>query len=141
MSEVMLACPGVLGGTSAHPVLLGNRCRACGEPFFPAARGCTRCGGNDLDTFKLGGSGTLWSWTIQLFPPKAPYDGADPGGTFQPYGIGYVEMPCGLKIETRLAATGDPGFAIGQTMRLVLQPYRRDAAGQDIFTYAFEAAA
>lgn len=141
MKTPTLVCPAVIGGTAEQPTLLGNRCRACGEPFFPAARGCTRCSSADLEPFELGDTGTLWSWTIQLFQPKAPFDGVDPGGSFQPYGIGYVEMPCGLKVETRLAAEGEPHFAIGQAMRLVLQAYRKDASAQHLYTYAFEVAA
>lgn len=133
-----LACPSVIGGVPDRPTLLGNRCRSCGEPFFPAARGCTRCSGCDLEPFDLGGSGTLWSWTIQLFQPKAPYDGVDAGDTFQPYGVGYVEMSSGLKVEARLATSGDLKFEIGQAMRLVLQPYRQESAGPVVFTYAFE---
>lgn len=136
-----LVCPHQIGGTPDAPVLIGNRCRRCQEPFFPAARSCTRCSSADLETFELGSTGTLWSWTVQLFQPKAPFDGADPGSSFHPYGVGYVEMPCGLKVETRLAGKADLRFAIGQPMRLILQPYRRGQAGVPVLTYAFEASA
>jgi uncharacterized OB-fold protein len=139
MSWPALACPDQLGGSPERPVLLGNRCRNCGEPFFPARQGCTRCSGTELDAFELGSEGKLWSWTVQMFLPKAPYDGDPTPESFRPYGVGYVELPCGLKVESRLAAKGEPRFAIGQPMRLVLQPYRKDAAGQDVYTYAFEA--
>ena len=134
-----LVCPEQIGGTPDAPVLLGNRCRNCGEPYFPAARGCTRCTHVDLEPVELGANGILWSWTTQLFRPKVPYDGVAATEPFRPFGIGYVELPGGLRIEARLV--GEPPFAIGQAMRLVLEPYRASGAHGPVFTYAFEAAA
>lgn len=136
MIGLKLVCADAIGGTPQQPVLLGNRCRNCGEPFFPAARGCTRCSGTDLESFELGCTGTLWSWTVQMFPPKTPYDGVQEG--FRPFGVGYVQLECGLKVESRLVAAGESCFSIGQAMRLVLEPYRKDESGADVFTYAFE---
>lgn len=138
MQSLNVVCPEVLGGTPQAPVLLGNRCRSCGEPFFPAARGCTRCGSLDLEAFELGSRGTLWSSTVQRFQPKTPYDGGEAPEQFRPYGVGYVQLDCGLKVETRLSCEDEPRFEIGQPMRLVLLPYRKDESGADIFTYAFE---
>lgn len=138
MIDAKLVCPDSIGGTPEQPVLLGNRCRNCDEPFFPATRGCTRCSGTDLESFELGSTGTLWSWTVQMFPPKPPYDG--PQENFQPFGVGYVQLECGLKVESRLVAAGEPQFSIGQAMRLVLEPYRKDESGSEVFTYAFEVA-
>jgi uncharacterized OB-fold protein len=136
-----LACPDALGGTAQAPVLIGNCCRACGEPFFPAARSCTRCSGTELEACELGNAGSLWSWTVQRFQPKAPYDVGEAPEQFQPYGLGYVQVACGLKVQTRLVGEGVARFEIGHPMRLVLLPYRHDEAGADVFTYAFEAAA
>lgn len=132
-----LVCPDQIGGTPQHPVLLGNRCRECGEPFFPAAKGCTRCTATELEPLDLGRDGRIWSWTVQNFEPKTPFDGQPTVGDFQPFGVGYVEMACGVKVEARLA--GHPSaWRIGLPVRLVLQSYRRDDAGQEILTYAFE---
>jgi uncharacterized protein len=134
-----LVCPDVVAGSLAAPKLIGGRCRACGEPFFPTAASCTRCSHTELERIELGDRGTLWSWTIQMFPPKAPYDGTPVAQGFIPYGVGYVELPNGLKVESRLIER-DAGFSIGQPMRLILQPYRRNADGSEVFTYAFEPA-
>lgn len=137
LSLPALACPNEVAGSPSAPVLMGGRCRACGEPYFPFARGCTRCSNTELERVELGDRGTLWSWTLQMFPPKAPYDGTPPGEAFRAYGVGYVELPCGLKVESRLVSR-EARFSIGQPMRLVLQPYRRDSDGTEVFTYAFE---
>ena len=132
-----LVCPEQIGGTPQKPVLLGNRCRNCGEPFFPAAEGCTRCAHDELEPFELGGEGVLWSWTTQIFQPKPPYDGAGGADAFIPYSIGYVELPGGLKVESRLI--GLPPFSIGVPMRLVLESYRVTDDRGGVHTFAFEA--
>jgi uncharacterized protein len=126
-------------GTSPHVGLRGSRCAACAEVFFPVAALCTRCGARNLAELDLGGAGTLWSWTIQAFPPKTPYDGGGAEG-FVPYGVGYVALPSGLKVESRLTTADPKRLRIGMPMRLVLERYGSDAAGTPLLTYAFEPA-
>ena len=132
-----LIAPHLLRLDGTQPALLGSRCSACGEVYFPAARGCTRCGGTQLEAFALGDRGRLWSWTVQGFCPKPPYDGAAAEADFQPYGVGYVEMPCGTKVESRLTLADPARLRIGMAMALVLEPYRRAADGTPLHTYAF----
>lgn len=137
MSGPRLLAPHLLRLDGAHPALLGSRCCACGEVYFPAARGCTRCCGNQLEAFELGRHGRLWSWTVQGFCPKPPYDGVDNEADFHPYGVGYVEMACGTKVESRLTLADPTRLRIGMAMELTLEPYRRDSDGDYIHTYAF----
>lgn len=132
-----LNCLEVIGGSPAVPILLGSRCTACGEWYFPKVAGCTRCCARDLQSVELGSRGVLWSWTVQMFRPKAPYDGGGPGDAFVPYGVGYVEMPCGLKVESRLVAEDLEALRIGQPMRLLLEPYRVGPDGNATHTFAF----
>ena len=137
MSGPPLIAPHLLRLDGTQPVLLGSRCSACGEVYFPATRGCTRCCGTQLDAFDLGQRGRLWSWTVQDFCPKTPYDGAESEADFRPYGVGYVEMACGLKVESRLTLADPARLRIGMAMALVLEPYRREADGTPLHTYAF----
>jgi uncharacterized OB-fold protein len=135
-----LVAPHLLRLDGGRPALLGSRCSACGEAYFPATRGCTRCCGTQLDAFDLGHRGRLWSWTVQGFRPKPPYDGgaeASAETDFQPYGVGYVELACGLKVESRLTLADPQQLRIGMEMELVLEPYRIDADGTRLHTYAF----
>jgi len=121
--------------------LMGSRCVACGELYFPRARGCTRCSGTELVNAALGHSGRLWSWTVQGFLPKPPYDGASGDGSdagFQPYGVGYVELECGLKVEARLTVADPARLRIGMPMRLTLDAYRHLPDGRPLHTFAFE---
>ena len=122
----------------ARPSLTGSRCTSCGEVYFPAARGCTRCGSTALDACDLGGAGRLWSWTVQGFCPKPPYDSGESEHDFTPYGVGYVELASGLKVESRLTVADPARLRIGMPMALTLQAYRRPGAGAPVFTFAFE---
>jgi uncharacterized OB-fold protein len=120
--------------------LMGSRCTRCGEHYFPAARGCTRCSATDLEAFDLGCEGHLWSWTVQGFLPKTPYNSGETDADFKPYGVGYVEMACGLKVESRLTVADPAQLHIGMAMELALEPYRRPPKGEPVYTYAFRPA-
>jgi uncharacterized OB-fold protein len=133
-----MVAPHLLHLDGARPTLLGSRCTDCGELYFPASRGCTRCSGTRLEPCDLGHRGRLWSWTVQGFCPKPPYDGAATEDAFRPYGVGYVELENGLKVESRLTVADPARLRIGMPMVLALDPYRRDADGAVVHTLAFE---
>jgi uncharacterized protein len=80
----------------------------------------------------------LWTWTVQGFPPKAPpYVGnADPK-TFEPFGVGYVELPGEVKVEARLTEADPAKLVIGMEMELVIVPLATDDDGNEIVTFAF----
>ena len=79
--------------------------------------------------------GRLWAWTTQEFPPPAPPYTGPTGKDFVPYGVGYVELGDEVKVETRL--TTMDGLEIGMEMELVLVPFRTDADGNEVMTFAF----
>ena len=135
-----LAAAHLLNLQGDRPTLMGSRCTGCGEHYFPSTRGCTRCGSTDLAPADLGSEGRLWSWTVQSFCPKPPYNGIDNESAFEPYGVGYVEIACGLKVESRLTLSDPTRLRIGMPMELTLEPYRQVPAGQPVFTFAFRPA-
>lgn len=137
----VLACPEQIALEGKAPVLMGSQCASCGEVYFPASTGCTRCCATEMVPYALGGSGSLWSWTIQGFQPKAPYNGGESEAEFQPYGVGYVEMDCGVKVEARLTVADPALLKIGMPMTLTLIPYRNVPGHPAVFTYAFAPAA
>jgi uncharacterized protein len=124
-----------------EPRLIGARCVGCGLVEFPAGPACQRCGGTEVSQMLLSDQGTLWTFTTQDFrPPSPPYDGADTAETFQPYALGYVELPGEVMVEARLTFGGesDPHrLAIGQPMRLAIVPYTVRADGTEVMTFAF----
>jgi uncharacterized OB-fold protein len=133
-----LLCPELLRRSAHYWTLLGSRCCDCGELYFPNHASCSRCGSLTLQEQDLGNEGLLWSWTIQTFLPKAPCDMGGTAQTFRPYGVGYVELGCGLKVESRLVGTDFDRLRIGAPMVLTLDPYRLGVDGEPVHTFAFQ---
>jgi len=136
-SRPRLACPDVIRETDDGLTLMGSRCDSCGEIAFPPQRACARCFGTVLQDCALGNRGTLWSWTIQGFLPKEPYDSGETEATFRPYGVGYVEMPSGVKVESRLTLADPQRLQIGMALELQLLAYRQLPGEEPVYTYAF----
>ena len=112
---------GLVAGTPEAPELIGSECRACGVVAFPAQGSCAACTSSDVAERRLARRGTLWTWTVQCFPPKSPPYAGDPGD-FEPYGVGYVELPGELRVEARLTEADPERLRIGMPMELALTP-------------------
>jgi uncharacterized OB-fold protein len=106
--------------------------------MFPVQDGCPRCTSSDSEVVELASRGTLWAWTVQGFPPKAPpFLGDTTAEGFRPFGVGYVELPGQLKVEARLTEVDPERLEIGMEMELVYDPIGVDEDGNEIVTYAF----
>ena len=116
------------------------QCTHCGEVAFPAQPSCRACSKTTTKIIQLGDRGTLWTWTIQSFMPKPPYRSDESAQNFRPYGVGYVEMPGGVRVEARLHENTPEQLRIGMPMQLVVEKFRCDEQGNDIMTFAFRAA-
>ncbi|MFF0011252.1 Zn-ribbon domain-containing OB-fold protein [Streptomyces sp. NPDC005374] len=115
--------------------LIGSECVDCGLVSFPAAPDCVRCASANSKERLLADRGTLWTYTTQDFrPPSPPYDGPD---AFEPYAVGYVELPGELLVEARLTEPDPRRLRIGQAMRLTLVPYTVRDDGTEVVTFAF----
>jgi len=115
-----------------HPRLVGARCRGCAEVMFPHRERCSACawprrGARVL----LPERGTLWTWTVQGFmPPSPPFGGGD-AETFEPFGVGYVELEGLVRVESRLAGAPET-FRIGMDLELV----ELEVDGEALFAFA-----
>jgi uncharacterized protein len=118
-----------------EPRLIGSACRSCGTLAFPQQKSCPRCCGADVAATLLPTDGTLWSWTVQRFPPRSPPYAGD-GAEFRPFAVGYVALDGGIAVEGRLTGAAPDGYRIGMPMRLVIEPFRR-ADGTSVAAYAF----
>lgn len=121
-------------GEGAETRLLAGRARADGRLRFPFPHGADA---EDYDLVELGREGTLWSYTVQRFRPKTPYNGDGDDGDFKPYGVGYIELPGELIVEARLVANDFSALTIGTPMRLTTEAYRTSDDGEPVLTYAF----
>mgnify|MGYP001826024960 CR=1 FL=1 len=121
-----------------EPKLIGSRCDDCGNHMFPTQNSCPKCAGTSTSEVELETRGELWTWTVQGYPPKAPpYMGdADPK-TFEPFGVGYVELPGQVKVESRLTLADPDQLEIGMSMELTLVPLYTNDDGDEVVTFAF----
>jgi uncharacterized OB-fold protein len=134
MRQVPVA-DGLFTWPAGEPQLIGSSCRGCGATVFPKQGSCPRCTETDVEERLLPRRGTLWTWTVQGFRPKAPYVGED---DFQPYGVGYVELPGEVMVEARLTEADPERLAIGAEMELTVVPFRRGPDGAEVVTFAFQ---
>ena len=109
MASVPVA-EGVFTWPSDEPQLIGSRCTVCGIVTFPTQDSCPR--------------------------PSPPYTGPT-GKAFVPFGVGYVELPGEVKVETRLTESDPEVLALGMEMELVVVPFRTDDDGNEVVTFAF----
>jgi uncharacterized OB-fold protein len=132
---------GLFTGPDDAPRLIGGRCTACGAASFPRARGCARCGSDEVASAELPRTGTLWTWTTQGFRPKAPYAGPGTDEDFEPFPIGYVELvgEAGpeLRVEGHLVGVEPDAVRIGMPMEVVVVPFTTRADGTAVRSYAF----
>ena len=125
----------LVDGLPDAPRLVGSACRGCGTVTFPAQGSCPRCAGVDVERTPLATAGTLWSYTIQGFPPKEPFLGAV-DRKFRPFGVGYVDLG-NVIVETRIVTDDLSALRIGMPVHLVLEPFFTDGDGTTHVTYAF----
>ena len=120
------------------PRLRGSRCTDCGTHAFPAQKSCQRCTGTNTEPVLLSNKGTLWTFTIQGFPPKSPpYRGDANPETFKPFGVGYVELAGEVKVEPRLTESDPSKLTIGMELAMTLETIGTDSSGNEIVTFAF----
>jgi uncharacterized OB-fold protein len=71
-----------------------QRCRPCGEAYFPPRPFCPSCGSRDVAVFAASGRATLYSYVINHRP-------AAPGFT-APYAIAVVQLEEGPRLMTNI---------------------------------------
>jgi uncharacterized OB-fold protein len=129
--------PDVFTWPSDEPQLIGGRCATCAAVTFPQQGSCPRCGSVDVHEHLLSRRGTLWTFTTQGFLPKEPYAGGETAETFRPYGVGMVELGGEVRVEGRLTEADPQVLRIGMEMELDVVPFRVDADGTEVVTFAF----
>ena len=113
------------------PRLLGSRCGACGEHFFPRRHVCARCLAEGCEDVLLGPRGRLWTWTYVHVPLFAKKD-----ARVDAYGVGQVDLPEGPRVQAILL--GGPGdFRIGIEVELDLETLRTDDDGREVVIFRF----
>jgi uncharacterized OB-fold protein len=120
---------GLFDWPSAKPALIGHRCRQCGQFFFPQRSICPDCfEDGTLEQVRLSRRGRLYTFCIVERGPI---------GFEAPYGVGYVDLPEGLRIYSLLTEKRFECLKIGMEMELVVGPIRKDSQGNEVIGYQF----
>jgi uncharacterized OB-fold protein len=130
--------PTLFDWPASEPALKASRCRDCRRLAFPANAGCRWCGSLAVTPELLPRRGRLWAWTIQRFMPKPPYRSSETAATFTPYGMGYIELPGAVCIESRLTENDPRKLRIGLEMELVIYPQWLAEDGVAVLSFAFK---
>jgi len=120
-----------------EPHLIGSQCRDCGATTFPVQSRCPRCSTANTSELMLPRRGTLVSWTTQGFPPAIDYMGDPTGKSFQPFGVGLVQLDDVVRVEARLTENDPSKLEFGMEVELEVVPFYVDANGDEIVTFAF----
>ena len=123
-----------LDSSAKVPTLLGGRSRVTGEIKFPFPRGASD---DEFEPVALKREGTLWSYTVQRFPPGKPFVGVTDRALFKPFGVGYVELEGQVIVETRIVTRDLEGLKIGLPMSLTLETFDRGNGEGVVTSYAF----
>jgi len=117
------------------PRLIGSKCEACGELFFPKKEKgwCIHCQKKTLTDVMLSREGKIVSFSVVM---------QQPGGGFYkgpvPYAYGLVALPEGLKMVTQFLADDFNELEVGRDVEFVIGKLCDDDEGNEILTFKFK---
>ena len=112
MKEKIPVQEGAFKSTQDGVVLLANKCKACGQLFFPKVAYCLSCLHDETMEVVLSKTGKLYSYTVAYMPSTH----------FKPpYALGYIDMPEGVRIFAPLIIDDTKPFQVGMEMQVVLE--------------------
>lgn len=113
------------------PYLIGSRCRACGNVFFPQRAVCPACISDDtLEETPLSTRGRINSFAVVQVAPA---------GFVAPYIQALVDLPEGLTIFSLIAggAPEEQALEMGAEVELTVEPISVDENGNEVMGYKF----
>jgi uncharacterized OB-fold protein len=116
---------------AAPAVLLGSRCPACDETFYPRRLVCAACLHEGCADVELGPTGRLHTWTYVHVPLFAKKD-----GSVEAYGVGQVDLPEGPRVQAILVG-GPDDFEIGMELTIDVETLRTNKDGDDVVIYRY----
>ena len=127
---------GLFAETPDGPRLLGSKCAACGTPYFPKTSVCHNpdCRSTSVQDAAFGPRGTLWSYSVQYYPPPPPARYDEP---YTPYALGLVDLAEGLRVLARISTDDPEEVKVGAEVEIVLEKLYSDSAGNEVVTWKF----
>lgn len=108
---------GLFEDVDGEPALIGSKCQACGQVFFPSQPVCLNCTSPDMKPVHLSREGTLYTYTTvymasEHFPP--------------PYTVGWIELPEGIRVFSQIRGWQEAPLKIGMKMQISIEPLWQD---------------
>ena len=118
------------------PNLIGTKCVSCGTYYIPRSLSCRNpnCEEKKVEDAILSRRGKLYSYTIQYYPPPPPFK-MEP---FEPYGIGLIEFPEGIRVMGMLTGCKLEDIKIGMDVEMVIEKLYQNEQGDDVVTFKFK---
>jgi uncharacterized OB-fold protein len=112
---------GLFEEADGGPALIGCRCRACGQVFFPSRPVCLNCMSEDVAALRLSRDGSLYTYTTvylpsEHFPP--------------PYTVGWIELPEGIRVFSQIRGWQEQPLRIGMAMRMGIETLWQDGENE-----------
>jgi uncharacterized OB-fold protein len=120
-----------------EPHLLGTKCNACGDYFFPRVDVCRNphCSKDKpVEQILLSRKGKLYSFTVNHYPPPI-FHKPDP---FVPYALGLIELPEGIRVTSVIGQEYDQNnLKVGMDMEMVVDKLYEDKDGNEVLSWRF----
>lgn len=124
---------GIWKETENGIVLLGSKCKQCGEVYFPPkdVAICSHCQSEEIETIELSKEGTIYSYTaVHQAPAGGFYHGQ------VPFNYALIELPEKVLVQAHVICA-EEDLKIGAKVRLVLDTLYEDE--ENVYdTYKFE---
>lgn len=111
--------------------LVGEVCRACGEPIFPPRDVCPHCteAGQELHAF--GGKGQVYSFSTVYEAPAGYSDN-------QPYTVALIKLDEGPLLTAQLTDVDTDYVSIGMPVEMVTRKIKEEGEnGMIVYGYKF----
>lgn len=117
---------------NSQPHLIGSRCSSCGASFFPQQLLCTECfEEGTLAVCSLSTKGAVYSYTIVERESLAPK------GFEVPYAYGYVDLPEGVRVISKIIGWTPDTLKLGVPVKLVMETVRTEPSEGDVMGFRF----
>jgi uncharacterized OB-fold protein len=108
-------------------ILVANKCKSCGQVFFPKVNFCLSCLGEAMEELKLSRRGKLYTYTI----------GRMASMHFEPpYAIGYVDMPEGVRIFAPIDIVEAKPLKVGMDLEVYIDKLWQEG-DKEVIGYKF----
>ena len=137
-TDFVAVADGLIAGTADDAGARSVRGAArCGVVAFPRQASCAACTSRDVEERRARPSRARCGPGRSSASRPSPRRTRAAAEDFEPYGVGYVELPGEVRVEARLTEADPARLRIGMPMELVLVPAPGDGGA---VTFAFRPA-